>query len=36
MGGIYAADPERLSLKSTFPIFLEMEKNTAAFAARNE
>jgi oxygen-dependent protoporphyrinogen oxidase len=26
MGGIYAADPERLSLKSTFPIFLEMEK----------
>ncbi len=26
MGGIYAADPERLSLKSTFPVFLEMEK----------
>jgi oxygen-dependent protoporphyrinogen oxidase len=26
MGGIYAADPERLSLKSTFPTFLEMEK----------
>ena len=26
MGGIHAADPERLSLKSTFPIFLEMEK----------
>ena len=26
MGGIYAADPERMSLKSTFPIFLEMEK----------
>jgi len=26
MGGIYAADPERLSLKSTFPMFLEMEK----------
>jgi oxygen-dependent protoporphyrinogen oxidase len=27
MGGIHAADPERLSLKSTFPMFLEMEKN---------
>jgi oxygen-dependent protoporphyrinogen oxidase len=26
MGGIYAADPERMSLKSTFPMFLEMEK----------
>jgi oxygen-dependent protoporphyrinogen oxidase len=26
MGGIHAADPERLSLKSTFPMFLEMEK----------
>ncbi len=26
MGGIYAADPERMSLKSTFPIFLEMEQ----------
>lgn len=26
MGGIHAADPERLSLKSTFPMFLQMEK----------
>jgi oxygen-dependent protoporphyrinogen oxidase len=26
MGGIHAADPERLSLRSTFPMFLEMEK----------
>ncbi len=26
MGGIHAADPEKLSLKSTFPMFLEMEK----------
>jgi oxygen-dependent protoporphyrinogen oxidase len=26
MGGIHAADPERLSLKSTFPMFLDMEK----------
>jgi oxygen-dependent protoporphyrinogen oxidase len=26
LGGIHAADPERLSLKSTFPMFLEMEK----------
>jgi oxygen-dependent protoporphyrinogen oxidase len=26
MGGIHAADPERLSLKSTFPMFQEMEK----------
>lgn len=26
MAGIHAADPERLSLQSTFPIFLEMEK----------
>ncbi len=26
MGGIHAADPERLSLKSTFPLFLEMER----------
>lgn len=26
MGGIHAADPERLSIKSTFPIFPEMEK----------
>jgi len=26
MGGIHAADPEKLSLKSTFPIFHEMEK----------
>jgi oxygen-dependent protoporphyrinogen oxidase len=26
MGGIYAADPEQLSLKSSFPIFLEMER----------
>jgi oxygen-dependent protoporphyrinogen oxidase len=26
MGGIHAADPERLSLKSTFPMFLEMER----------
>jgi oxygen-dependent protoporphyrinogen oxidase len=26
MGGIHAADPEMLSLKSTFPMFLEMEK----------
>ena len=27
MAGIYAADPETLSLKSTFPHFLDMEKN---------
>jgi oxygen-dependent protoporphyrinogen oxidase len=26
MGGIHAADPEKLSLKSTFPMFQEMEK----------
>lgn len=26
MAGIHAADPEKLSLKSTFPMFLEMEK----------
>ncbi len=26
MGGIHAADPETLSLRSTFPMFLEMEK----------
>jgi oxygen-dependent protoporphyrinogen oxidase len=26
MGGIHAADPERLSLKSTFPMFLEIER----------
>ena len=26
MGGIHAADPERLSLRSTFPMFPEMEK----------
>ena len=26
MAGIFAADPERLSLQSTFPIFLEMER----------
>ncbi len=26
LAGIYAADPERLSLRSTFPLFLEMEK----------
>ena len=26
MGGIHAADPETLSLKCTFPMFLEMEK----------
>jgi len=26
MGGIYTADPERLSIKSTFPMFVEMEK----------
>ena len=26
MGGIHAADPEMLSLRSTFPMFLEMEK----------
>ena len=26
MGGIHAADPERLSLKSTFPMFNEIEK----------
>lgn len=26
MGGIHAADPERLSLKSTFPMFKEIEK----------
>ena len=30
MGGIYAADPERMSLKSTFPIFLEMEKKNGS------
>ena len=27
MGGIHAADPERLSLHSTFPMFPDMEKN---------
>ena len=26
MGGIHAADPEMLSLRSTFPMFLDMEK----------
>jgi oxygen-dependent protoporphyrinogen oxidase len=26
MGGIHAADPERLSLRSTFPMFQEMER----------
>jgi len=26
MGGIHSADPERLSLRSTFPTFLEMER----------
>jgi oxygen-dependent protoporphyrinogen oxidase len=26
MGGIHSADPEKLSLKSTFPIFQDMEK----------
>lgn len=26
IGGIYAADPEKLSLRATFPDFLEMEK----------
>ena len=26
MGGIHAADPDTLSLRSTFPMFLEMEK----------
>lgn len=26
MAGIFAADPERLSMQSTFPIFLEMER----------
>ncbi|HEY4381761.1 MAG TPA: protoporphyrinogen oxidase [Acidobacteriaceae bacterium] len=26
MGGIHAADPDKLSLRSTFPIFSEMEK----------
>ena len=26
MGGIHAADPERLSLRSTFPMFTDMEK----------
>jgi protoporphyrinogen/coproporphyrinogen III oxidase len=26
MGGIHAADPEKLSLRSTFPIFLDMER----------
>src|ERR1019366_7554902 len=26
MGGIHAADPEKLSLQSTFPMFQEMEK----------
>ena len=26
MGGIYSADPERLSLRSTFPMFADMEK----------
>ncbi len=26
MAGIFAADPEKLSLQSTFPMFLEMEK----------
>jgi protoporphyrinogen/coproporphyrinogen III oxidase len=26
MGGIHAADPQKLSLKSTFPMFLDLEK----------
>ena len=26
MGGIHAADPEKLSLRSTFPMFLDMER----------
>jgi len=26
IGGIYSADPEKLSLRSTFPMFLDMEK----------
>jgi oxygen-dependent protoporphyrinogen oxidase len=26
MGGIHSADPERLSLRSTFPMFIEMER----------
>jgi protoporphyrinogen/coproporphyrinogen III oxidase len=26
MGGIYVADPERLSMRSTFPLFIEMEQ----------
>jgi len=30
LAGIYAADPETLSLQATFPQFLEMEENPAA------
>jgi oxygen-dependent protoporphyrinogen oxidase len=30
IGGIYGADPEKLSLRSTFPTFLEMEKNSCS------
>lgn len=30
MGGIHAADPEMLSLKSTFPMFLDLEKTNGS------
>jgi len=32
MGGIHAADPERLSLQSTFPMFSDMEKSHGSLA----
>ncbi|HUZ05657.1 MAG TPA: protoporphyrinogen oxidase, partial [Acidobacteriaceae bacterium] len=32
MAGIHAADPEQLSLQSTFPMFLEMEKKHGSLA----
>jgi len=33
MAGIHAADPERLSLQSTFPMFAELEKTCGSLAA---
>lgn len=30
MAGIYSADPERLSLRSTFPMFVEMERTNGS------
>jgi oxygen-dependent protoporphyrinogen oxidase len=30
MGGIYSADPDRLSLRSTFPMFAEMERTNGS------